>query len=88
MHEIQDIVSQNLNKIMKTFAKTLQCFGKRFHDFIKFWEKNITDFHANNLNNPSIPENVDNKDEDGLIITIKKDLLSNFNHFDGLFPIF
>ena len=40
----------------------MQCFDKRFHDFDQIQRKNITDFHAKNLNNSPPPENVDNKD--------------------------
>ena len=53
-----------------------------------FWEKNITEIHANNLNNPPPKKNVDKKDEDIPIIGIKTDSLSNFNHFDGLLHTF
>ena len=50
---------------------------------LKFWERNVTDFHANNLNNPPIPENVDNKDGDNELLTINSNSLSNSRYFDG-----
>ena len=54
-------LSQNLNKIVKTFAKTLQCFANIFTILLKFLERKCHRFSKNKLNNPPFPENVDAK---------------------------
>ena len=58
-------LSQNLIKSGKRLPKHFNVFATVFTILFKLWEREITEFHANNLNNPHIPENVDNKDEDG-----------------------
>ena len=47
-----------------------------------FWEKNITQIHAKNLNNPPPWQNDNNKGDDTKILTVKSESISISHYFE------